>query len=77
MKHLRFCFALLAIGVLIAAAVVPGGMGQFALLAAVLLLLPVAPTVVRQRAVIDSSGAATPDRAPVFLRAPPVTSTNR
>jgi len=77
MKQLRLSFALLAIVVLIAAAVVPGGTGQVALAALVLLLFPVVPTLTRLSIAIDSRGSTAPGRAPVLLRAPPATAINR
>jgi hypothetical protein len=77
MKAARTALAVLAIVVLVAAVLVPGGTPHPAVLAVVLLVLPLTLTLRRLWVVVDSTPSDPLHRSLALLRAPPATSIKR
>jgi len=77
MKRTRTSLAVLAILVLIAAAILPGGVAHDVVLAVTLLLLPLTVTATRLWASVEPPRFDSLERSRVLLRGPPAHSIQR
>jgi len=77
MKATRTALVVLAIVVLIAAVLLPGGTPHPAVLAVLLLVLPLTLTLTRLWVVVDATPSDPLHRSLALLRGPPATSIKR